>query len=97
VTRWAGVAARGRLRGKLIPVLDDDNRPVKKAPAPLDVSRKQRRQKQEVSKTVPDPAAVIVERIIPGSSDGLDTFIDYCESRCRLQKWLPRRRWNSVN
>jgi hypothetical protein len=99
VTRWAGVAARGRLRGRTIPVLlDEDNnnngrRTVKKASSssttgtvrspPVTACRKHRSPPpQDVpSESPPASAMLAIERMIPGSSDGLDSFIDYCESR----------------
>jgi hypothetical protein len=99
VTRWAGVAARGRLRGKTIPVLLDEDtggkRGVEKgspsstasstalagsSQPETGTSRNRRRQSQDASESPPDSAALVVERIVPAPVDGLDSFIDYCES-----------------
>lgn len=102
VTRWAGVAARGRLRGKTIPVLLDkdtiDKRSVEKGSPSRTASstalarwspeapRNRRRQSQDVSESQPDPAALVIKRIVPEPVDGVDSFIDYCEScRCLLR------------
>ncbi|KIW68114.1 hypothetical protein PV04_04081 [Phialophora macrospora] len=83
VTRWAGVAARGRLRGKSIPVLLDEDtggkRSAEKGVAPARTAalarsspearapRTRRRQSQDVPQSPPDSAALVVEQIIPES------------------------------
>ncbi|KIX99263.1 uncharacterized protein Z520_04839 [Fonsecaea multimorphosa CBS 102226] len=92
VTRWTGVAARGKLRGKTIPILVDEEcgegkRLVKKQsavsttkwqtpppPRKLPLRSQQQRQSQEISKSSHSSS---IEWDLPGTSDDLDTFIDY--------------------
>lgn len=108
VTRWTGVAARGKLRGKTVPILVDEECTgggggqgkclVKKRKSPvsttattpkgqtsssspplprkLPLQPQQQRPSQEVSRISRSSS---IERILPGTSDDLDTFIDYCE------------------
>jgi len=98
VTRWPGVAARGKLRGKTIPILVDeecgDTRCLVKRkssvpsstttktqtspPQKLPIKPQHQRHSQEVSRV---PHSSAIEWIFPGTSDSLDPFIDYCESR----------------
>lgn len=93
VTRWPGIAARGRLCGKVIPVIVNEETSSKHVAkkdissstaltrSPSASSRKQRQQGDQVVNGSAESPALVIERIVPGSSDGLDSFIDYCESR----------------
>lgn len=114
VTRWANIAARGKLQGRTIPILLDEEGGEgkclvkKKSPFPstttnwqtspppplprkLPLQSQQQRHSQEVSRISRSPS---IEWILPGTSDDLDTFIDYCESSLpnNICSFLHKRR-----